>query len=48
MIPKIELAETQEIKAFQEQKLKELMLYLKEKSPFYQDMFLSTILMFLR
>src|SRR5690554_2283406 len=39
MTPNIELAETQEIKAFQEQKLKELMLYLKEKSPFYQDMF---------
>src|SRR5690554_4079950 len=39
MIPKIELATTQEIKALQEQKLSELMLYLKEKSPFYQSVF---------
>src|SRR5690554_915885 len=39
MIPKIELATTLEIKALQEQKLSELMLYLKEKSPFYQSVF---------
>ena len=39
MIPKIELASTKEITTFQQEKLKELMLYLKEKSPFYKEMF---------
>ncbi|HLV45674.1 MAG TPA: hypothetical protein VKY32_01410, partial [Flavobacterium sp.] len=39
MIPKIELASTEEIKAFQEKKLREMLLYLKEKSPFYQERF---------
>ena len=39
MIPKIELASTEEIKAFQEKKLREMLHYLKEKSPFYHERF---------
>ncbi|MFY0481872.1 phenylacetate--CoA ligase family protein [Flavobacterium sp. PLA-1-15] len=39
MIPAIEKASVQEIKQFQEQKLKELLVYLSEHSPYYKDMF---------
>lgn len=39
MIPEIELASAQEIKVFQEQKLRELLSYLSKKSPFYQKLF---------
>src|SRR5690554_7015546 len=39
MIPKIELASTQEIKTFQEEKLRESLRYISQKSPFYQAMF---------
>lgn len=39
MLPKIELASTEEIKAFQEEKLRELLLYISQKSPFYRKMF---------
>lgn len=41
MIPEIELKSTIEIKAFQESKLKEALVYLSEKSPFYQRLFKS-------
>jgi phenylacetate-CoA ligase len=39
MIPKIETAPLAEIKAFQEQKLLELLNYVNKKSPFYQRLF---------
>jgi phenylacetate-CoA ligase len=39
MIPNIEQASTQEIKVFQEGKLKELLIYLKEKSAYYKRVF---------
>lgn len=39
MIPAIEKASVQEIKQFQEEKLKELLLYLSEHSPYYKAMF---------
>ena len=39
MIPKIELASTEEIKAFQERTLMETLAYVAEKSPFYQRLF---------
>ncbi|MGO3707656.1 MAG: phenylacetate--CoA ligase family protein [Mesonia hippocampi] len=39
MIPPIELASAEEIKVFQEEKLKELLTYLAEKSRFYKKMF---------
>lgn len=39
MIPKIEKASREEIKVFQEEKLKEMLQYLKENSPFYQRFF---------
>ncbi|WP_339713654.1 AMP-binding protein [uncultured Kriegella sp.] len=39
MIPEIEKASSERIKAFQEAKLKELMVYLQEKSPYYQRLF---------
>ncbi|MBK1895061.1 phenylacetate--CoA ligase family protein [Chryseobacterium paridis] len=37
--PSIEKSEVQEIKAFQEKKLKELLAYLEKNSPFYQRLF---------
>ena len=37
--PSIERSESKEIKAFQEQKLQELLTYLKTHSPFYQKLF---------
>ena len=39
MIPKIETASTAEIKIFQEQKLSEMLAYVKEHSPFYKRLF---------
>jgi len=39
MIPKIEIASSDEIKAFQEQKLLELLAYASQKSPFYKRLF---------
>lgn len=39
MIPEIEKASKEEIKVFQEEKLKETLRYLSEKSPFYQNLF---------
>jgi len=39
MIPKIEQASTQEIKAFQEEKLAELIAYLNENSTYYKRVF---------
>ncbi len=39
MIPEIEKATPQEIKSFQEVKLKELMNYVSEKSPYYRRIF---------
>lgn len=39
MIPKIETASTAEIKAFQEQKLRETLDYVSQHSPFYQKRF---------
>lgn len=39
MIPKIEKASLDEIKAFQEQKLLEVLAYVNEKSPFYKNLF---------
>lgn len=39
MIPKIETATTAEIKIFQEQKLSEMLAYVKEHSPFYKKLF---------
>ena len=41
MIPEIEFKSRQEIKHFQEEKLKIALLYLQEKSPFYKRMFLQ-------
>ncbi|MFO7615611.1 MAG: AMP-binding protein, partial [Bacteroidales bacterium] len=39
MLPPIETRPADEIKRFQEEKLKEQLLYLKEKSKFYRDLF---------
>ncbi|MCF6306401.1 MAG: AMP-binding protein [Flavobacteriaceae bacterium] len=39
MIPEVELKSVQEIKVFQELKLKELLAYLAENSTFYKDVF---------
>lgn len=39
MIPKIELADTAEIKALQEQKLQETLAYVNAHSPYYQRLF---------
>ena len=39
MIPKIEIASLPEIKLFQEQKLLETLLYVKENSPYYKRLF---------
>ncbi len=39
MIPEIEKASTAEIKSFQEEKLKETLQYMNEKSPFYKRFF---------
>ena len=39
MIPEIEKATPQEIQAFQEGKLKELIAYLSENSPYYRRVF---------
>ncbi|MDO5105312.1 phenylacetate--CoA ligase family protein [Capnocytophaga sp.] len=39
MIPEIELKSQAEIKQFQEEKLKKLLIYLKNHSPFYQNLF---------
>ncbi|QYS89689.1 phenylacetate--CoA ligase family protein [Flavobacterium davisii] len=41
MIPEIEKASAHEIKVFQEQKLRELLVYLQAHSPYYQRMFLE-------
>ena len=41
MIPEIEKASAVEIKAFQEQKLLELLVYLQANSPYYQRLFLE-------
>lgn len=41
MIPVIEKATPQEIKILQEQKLRELLVYLNEKSPYYKQLFLE-------
>ncbi|MCF6185764.1 MAG: phenylacetate--CoA ligase family protein, partial [Bacteroidales bacterium] len=46
MIPEIELKSSKKIKLFQEEKLKELMKYLSEKSKFYQDLFKNNNLSF--
>lgn len=39
MIPEIEKASKEKIKSFQKEKLKEMLQYLSEKSPFYQSFF---------
>lgn len=39
MIPNIEIAPLSEIKSFQEEKLRELLVYLNEKSPYYKNLF---------
>lgn len=39
MIPKIEQASSQDIKRFQEEKLKDLLQYLNKNSPYYQGIF---------
>ncbi|RKN82414.1 phenylacetate--CoA ligase family protein [Ulvibacterium marinum] len=39
MIPEIEKASLEEIKAFQEEKLKEVLCYVQERSPYYQRLF---------
>ena len=39
LYPSIEKSDIQEIKAFQEKKLKEVLQYLEENSPFYQKLF---------
>ncbi|MBQ0767779.1 MAG: AMP-binding protein [Bizionia sp.] len=39
MIPNIEIAPLSEIKSFQEEKLRELLVYLNEKSPYYHNLF---------
>ncbi|WP_299887218.1 phenylacetate--CoA ligase family protein [uncultured Lacinutrix sp.] len=41
MIPEIEKASSQEIKTFQEEKLKSLLTYLNKKSPYYKRLFLD-------
>ncbi len=41
MIPEIETKSREEIKAFQEAKLRELLIYLSEKSPFYSERFIE-------
>ncbi|RVU91503.1 phenylacetate--CoA ligase family protein [Flavobacterium columnare] len=41
MIPEIEKASAHEIKVFQEQKLRELLVYLQAHSPYYQRLFLE-------
>ena len=41
MIPEIEIKSTQEIKQFQESKLKELLLYLSQNSAYYKRLFES-------
>ena len=41
MIPEIEKASSQEIKAFQEEKLKDLLIYLSENSAYYKRLFLD-------
>jgi phenylacetate-CoA ligase len=41
MYPKIEFSSKEEIKSFQEEKLKTTLQYLQENSPFYQRMFLQ-------
>jgi len=44
MIPKIEKASLDEIKAFQEQKLLETLVYVNEKSTFYKSLFAKIML----
>ena len=39
MIPEIEIKSKEDIKAFQETKLQDLLKYLSEKSPYYSEMF---------
>lgn len=39
LYPKIEYATREEISQFQDAKLRELLIYLREKSPFYQKVF---------
>lgn len=41
MIPKIETSSVAEIKAFQEDKLQELLVYLQNHSPYYRELFLK-------
>lgn len=41
MIPEIEKKSTSDIKTFQEKELKKLLVYLKEKSPYYQKKFIN-------
>ena len=41
MIPDIEKATLQDIKAFQEEKLQQLLLYLNNHSAYYQELFKS-------
>jgi phenylacetate-CoA ligase len=41
VIPEIETKSREEIKAFQEAKLQELLIYLSEKSPFYSERFIE-------
>ncbi len=41
MIPKIELADKADIKAFQEQKLQEVLQYVNANSPFYSSILQS-------
>lgn len=41
MIPEIETKSLQEIQQFQAQKLQEALVYLKENSPFYKEMFIK-------
>ena len=43
MIPLIETKSSEEILLYQEEKLREHLAYLAEKSPYYQRLFLSLI-----
>ena len=48
MIPKIELAGTDEIRAFQEEKLQKALAYASQNSPYYKKFFETRILIFLK
>ena len=41
MIPKIETLSSLDIKLFQEEKLRELLIYLNENSPYYKEKFIK-------